>query len=202
MQLRLAPFLIALAVSALLFGAARMEPYFAGDVPLARAVQAVSPGTAWATAVTGTAGAPTKYSLMVFAVALAWVLTGWRGAAIVLGAIVIEQMFGEASKEIAQRPRPSRELVQVVGNPSGYSFPSTFTTFYAVIFGSLLLLARRAAPSLLATAVAVLSAVMIVVGWGARVAVGAHWPSDVVLATVICMTWIWAVMRVVLPRRA
>ena len=99
-------------------------------------------------------------------------------------------------------PTSSPDLVRVVGSPSGYSFPSTFTTFYAVIFGSLLLLARRAAPGKLATAIVVLSAVMIVVGWGARVAVGAHWPSDVVLATVICMTWIWATIRVVLPRRA
>lgn len=195
-----APFVLALVVSALLFGAARMEPYFAGDVPLARAVQAVSPGTGWATAVTRTATAPTKYALMALGIGLAWALAGWRGAVIVLGAILIEQSFGEASKQIAQRPRPSPDLVQVVGSPSGYSFPSTFTTFYAVIFGSLLLLARRARPGTLATAVTIVSAIMIVIGWGARVAVGAHWPSDVVLATIICMTWLWATMRVVLPR--
>ncbi len=202
MPSRLAPFLLALAVSVLLFGAARMTPYFAGDLPVARAVQAMSPGTAWATSVTRTATAPTKYAFMVLGVALAWALAGWRGAVIVVGAILIEQSFGEASKQIAQRPRPSRELVQVVGNPSGYSFPSTFTTFYAVIFGSLLLLARRAAPGTLATTVAILSAIMILIGWAARVAVGAHWPSDVVLATIICMTWLWAAIRVVLPRRA
>ncbi len=200
MRSPVAPFLLALVVSALLFGAARMEPYFAGDVPMARALQSVSPDTAWATAVTRTASAPTKYALMALAIGLAWALAGWKGAAIVLGAIVVEQTFGEASKQIAQRPRPSPDLVRVVGSPAGYSFPSTFTTFYAVIFGSLLLLARRARPSPLATTVAVLSAVMIGIGWAARVAVGAHWPSDVVLATVICMTWLWATMRVVLPR--
>lgn len=199
---RLAPFILALVVSALLFAAARLEPYFAGDVPIARAVQAMSPGTSWATGVTRTATAPTKYALMALGIGLAWALAGWKGAAIVTGALVIEQSFGEASKQIAQRPRPSRELLQVIGNPSGYSFPSTFTTFYAVVFGSLLLLARRARPGMLATSVTILSVVMIVIGWGARVVVGAHWPSDVVLATIICMTWLWATIRVALPRRA
>jgi hypothetical protein len=41
--------------------------------------------------------------------------------------------------------------------------------------------------------------VVIVLGWAARVALGAHWPSDVVLSTVVCLSWIWAVRRVVLP---
>ncbi len=200
MRSPLLPFVLAFVVSALLFTGARMTPYFAGDVPVARAVQAISPGTAWATAVTGTASSPTKYSVMALAVALAWALVGWKGAAIAIGAILIEQFGGEASKLIAQRPRPSPDLVRVIGSPAGYSFPSTFTTFYAVTFGTVLLLARRAAPGAFATTVMVVAAVMILAGWGARVAVGAHWPSDVVFATVICLAWIWATIRVVLPR--
>lgn len=202
MPSRLAPFVLAFVVSALILAAARMVPYFAGDVPIARAVQAMSSDTAWAAAVTRTATPPAKYVVMTLAVGLAWALAGWKGAAVVVGAILIEQSFGEASKQIAQRPRPSRDLVHVVGNPAGYSFPSTFTTFYSVTFGSLMLLARRARPGPLAIAVMILSGVMIVAGWGARVALGAHWPSDVVLATVICMTWLWAAIRVAVPRRA
>ena len=34
----------------------------------------------------------------------------------------------------------------------------------------------------------------------ARVAVGAHWPSDVLLTSIICLTWIWAASRVVLGK--
>jgi membrane-associated phospholipid phosphatase len=34
----------------------------------------------------------------------------------------------------------------------------------------------------------------------ARVALGAHWPSDVFLTALICMVWIWAASRVVLSR--
>lgn len=195
---RLFPVLLALGVSVLVFTAVALEPYFAGDVTLARAVQAAAPGTGWATAVTSLATTPTKYIVMVLAVALAWLLAGWKGAAIAIGAIALEQTLGEASKNIAQRPRPSRDLIAVVGNPSGFSFPSTFTTFMAVTFGTVMMLARRSrartAPFVMGVA-----GLMIVVGWGARVALGAHWPSDVVLTTVVCLAWVWAAIRAVRP---
>lgn len=195
---RLLPFLLALGVSVLVLTAVAMEPYFAGDVSVARAVQAVSPGAGWATAVTSLATAPNKYVVMVLAVALSWLLAGWKGAAIALAAIAIEQTFGEASKNIAQRPRPSRDLIAVVGTPSGFSFPSTFTTFMAVTFGTVMLLARRSRART-APFVMGVSALMIVVGWGARVALGAHWPSDVVLTTLVCLAWVWAAVRAVRP---
>lgn len=195
---RLLPFLLALGVSVLVLTAVALEPSFAGDVSVARAVQAVSPGTGWATAVTSLATAPNKYVVMALAVVLSWLLAGWKGAAIAIAAIAIEQTFGEASKNIAQRPRPSRDLIAVVGSPSGFSFPSTFTTFVAVTFGTVMLLARRS-PARTAPFVMGVSALMIVAGWGARVALGAHWPSDVVLTTVVCLAWVWAAVRAVRP---
>ena len=146
----------------------------------------------------GRDGATATYAAMVLAVALAWLLAGWKGAAIAIGAIALEQTLGEASKNIAQRPRPSRDLIAVVGNPSGFSFPSMFTTFMAVTFGTVMMLARRSrartAPFVMGVA-----GLMIVVGWGARVALGAHWPSDVVLTTVVCLAWVWAAIRAVRP---
>jgi len=195
---RLLPFLLALGVSVLVLTAVALEPSFAGDVSVARAVQGVSPGTGWATAVTSLATAPNKYVVMALAVVLSWLLAGWKGAAIAIAAIAIEQTFGEASKNIAQRPRPSRDLIAVVGSPSGFSFPSTFTTFVAVTFGTVMLLARRS-PARTAPFVMGVSALMIVAGWGARVALGAHWPSDVVLTTVVCLAWVWAAVRAVRP---
>jgi membrane-associated phospholipid phosphatase len=192
------PFAIAAGVSSLVFAAAALAPYFAGDVAAARAVQSLSPGTAWATQVTNLALEPYKFVVMALAVGVAYGLAGWKGAAITIGAIAIEQAGGEASKQIAQRPRPSRELIAVVGNPSGFSFPSTFTTFIAVTFGSVLLLALHSRARM-AVAAATVAVVVIALGWAARVALGAHWPSDVVLTTVVCLSWIWAVRRVVLP---
>jgi len=195
---RLIPAAIAAAVSILVFTAASLVPYFAGDVAVARAVQAFSPGTAWATQVTSLALQPVKFIVIPLAVGFAYWLAGWKGAALTVAAIAIEQAGGEASKQIAQRPRPSRDLIAVVGNPSGFSFPSTFTTFIAVTFGSVLLLALHSRAKMAVTAAA-LAALVILLGWAARVALGAHWPSDVVLTTVICLAWIWAARRVVLP---
>ena len=194
----LIPAAIAAAVSILVFTAASLVPYFAGDVAVARAVQAFSPGTAWATQVTSLALQPVKFIVIPLAVGFAYWLAGWKGAALTVAAIAIEQAGGEASKQIAQRPRPSRDLIAVVGNPSGFSFPSTFTTFIAVTFGSVLLLALHSRAKMAVTAAA-LAALVILLGWAARVALGAHWPSDVVLTTVICLAWIWAARRVVLP---
>ena len=51
----------------------------------------------------------------------------------------------------------------------------------------------------MAVTAAALAAMVILLGWAARVALGAHWPSDVVLTTVICLAWIWAARRAVLP---
>lgn len=196
---RLIPLAIAAAVSILIFTGAALTPYFAGDVTVARAVQAASPGTGWATLVTSLALAPAKYVVMTLAVVCAFWLAGWKGAVLAVVAIGIEQTFGEASKQIAQRPRPARDLIAVVGNPSGFSFPSTFTTFIAVTFGSVLLLALGSRVKE-ARVVAAICAVVIALGWAARVALGAHWPSDVVLTSLVCLVWIWAARRLVLPK--
>ena len=137
----------------LVFGAqARFLPYLPGDPALAHAVQAMAPGTAWVAPLVGTASAPFKYGLMAIAVLGAWRLAGLRAALVVIAAIALEQTLGEASKGLFGRPRPSRALVAVMGNPSGLSFPSTFMTLYAVTVGALVVLARRHAPS---TAIAI-----------------------------------------------
>ena len=198
MSSRAAPFAIAFAVSVLVFTAAALEPYFAGDVAIAKAVQAVAPGTGWASFVTSLALTPHKQLVMVLTVAIAYWLAGWKGAALTIAAIVIEQFGAEATKQIARRPRPSHDLVAVAGNPSGFSFPSTFTTFITVTFGSVLLLGLQSRVRA-AVPVAALAGLVIVIGWAARVTLGAHWPSDVVLTSVVCLAWIWAARRVVLP---
>lgn len=198
MPARLGPWLVALAVSVLVFAGVALEPFFVGDISLARGVQALSPGTGWAIWMNSLALPPAKYVVMGLAVGLAFGLAGWRGAALAVAAITIEQIGGEASKQIAQRPRPSPELIGVVGRPSGFSFPSTSTTFIAVTFGTLLVLAWRARPPI-GRPVAILAAIVIVLGWAGRVTLGAHWPSDVVLTTVVCLVWIWAARRALLP---
>jgi membrane-associated phospholipid phosphatase len=179
-----------------------MTPYLPGDVALARAIQALSPGTDWVPGFIATAYAPAKFALMGIAVLGTWRLAGARAAAVVLVAIVLEQLLGEASKSLFQRPRPSRELVAVVGNPSGFSFPSTFVTLYSVTVGALVLVALRFARGAQRTVVAVVGIALLVLAGAARVVPGAHWPSDVLGTYAICLSWLNAALAFLPGRRA
>jgi len=193
------PFVIAAFVSVLTGVGVAMEPYFAGDVRGARMVQSASPSPEWwARPVSNLAPAPGKYYVMAITLVAAFFVAGWRGLALVAGFVVLEQYGAEATKAWFQRPRPSRDLVAVAGNPSGFTFPSTTITFFAVTFGAVGVLAamRRTAPRRWPVMIAMFG--MLALGCLARVALGAHWPSDVVLTSVICLTWIWAAARSVI----
>jgi len=201
MRSRLIPFLLAAAVTVLIGVAVWMEPYFAGDVRLARALQAAFPDPGWwATPISRLAPAPGKYYVMAIALVLSYVVARTRGLLIVAGFILLEQYGAESTKAIFARPRPSPDLVAVVGRPSGFTFPSTTITFFSVTFGALAVLAalRKKAPFRIPTLL--LASLLLLVGCAARVALGAHWPSDVLLTAVVCLTWIWAAARGVLGR--
>lgn len=197
---RLLPLLFAAFVTVVVGVAVRSTAYFPGDVTVARTVQAISPGTAWATSYTQTAVRPMKWIVAAVALALCYALGGWRGALFFAIVLTIEQLGGEASKQLFQRPRPSRDLVAVVGSPSGYSFPSTFVTFHSVLLGCIWLLARGARPTSARTVALAAVPVLFVIAWAARVVPGAHWPSDVVLTSILCLLWLAALHRVVRGR--
>jgi membrane-associated phospholipid phosphatase len=201
MRSPLIPFLIAAAVTVLVGVGVRMEPYFAGDLRVARAVQQMTPPPAsWATPVSRLAPAPGKYYVMAIALVAAFFVAGWRGLAIVTCFLLLEQYGAEHTKAIFNRSRPSPDLITVLGSPRGLSFPSTTITFFAVTIGAvgLLALLRRKAPY--RWPVVAVCFGFLVVACAARVAVGAHWPSDVVLTSLLCLVWIWAAARVVLSR--
>lgn len=178
-------------VLAIVFGAlARFLPYLPGDVAVARAVQAASPGTSWVPTMVATASAPLKYGLMAIAVLGAWRLAGLRAALVVIAAIALEQSFGEASKNLFGRPRPARDLVAVMGNPTGLSFPSTFLTLYSVTVGALVVLAWRMRGSAVRSGILVIGSLLLVVAACARIVPGAHWPSDALGTYTICLSWL------------
>lgn len=200
MKSALFPFFLAAVVTAMIGIGVRMTPYFAGDVAITRVVQSATPNPGWwARPISSLAPAPAKYYVMVVTAVLAYVLAGWRGLALIAVFIAIEQYGAESTKALFKRPRPSRDLIAAASG-SGYGFPSTTVTFFCVTFGVVAVLAalRRKAPArwpLLAAA-----ALMLLLVCAARVALGAHWPSDVILTSVICITWIWAVSRIVVRR--
>ena len=194
------PFLLALVVTILIGVGVRMKPYFAGDVAVAQIVQAMPDPDWWATPVSRLPTAPAKHYVMAMTVAVAFVLAGWRGAVLAIVILALEQYGAESTKAIFQRPRPSSSLINVIGSPSGYSFPSTTMTFLATTFGLMAVLAGRAQKNPISLPVLGLASCMLIAGAFARVALGAHWPSDVVLTVVICLAWIWALARTVLRR--
>jgi undecaprenyl-diphosphatase len=195
------PFLLAAIVTVLIGAGVALEPYFAGDVAAARALQAATPNSEWwATPISRLAPAPAKYVVMGLTAILAFALAGFRGLLLAVGFIALEQWGAESTKAWFARPRPSPDLIAVVGTPRGFTFPSTTITFFAVTFGLLAVIAARVKKTPLALGVLVIGSVMLVLGCLARVALGAHWPSDVALTSVICLSWIWAASRVVLKR--
>ena len=184
--------LIALALTLLAGSQARLLPYLPGDPAASAAVQALSPGTAWVAPAVATASAPLKFVLMAIAVLGAWRLAGRRAALVVVAAIALEQTFAESSKLLFGRPRPSRDLVAVMGNPTGLSFPSTFITLYSVTVGAIGVLAWRMATSPQRAAVLGVCALVLVMAAAARIVPGAHWPSDTLGTYAICLSWLAA----------
>ncbi len=202
MRTRLLPFALAAVVSVLIGAAVALEPYFAGDVAGALALQSAAPDPGWwATPVSRLAPAPNSYYVMGLTAILAFVLAGWRGLVLAAAWIALEQWGAESTKAWFGRARPSRELIAVVGSPSGFSFPSTTITFFSVTFGLLAVIAARVRKTPLSISILVFGLVMLALGGAARVALGAHWPSDVILTSTICLVWIWATARLVLKKK-
>lgn len=186
------PALLVLApVNAALIVAAARLPYFPGDVEFARLVQSAAPLPASAAQwITTTADMPWCFALLALAFLSAGLISGWRAAAVSVVVFFGLWLFGVWLSPIAAQPRPSPQLIRVVGHPKGYAFPSIFGLVYVATFGYLGVLAatrRTGAPRLI---VAGAAALIMLVGAVARIDLGAHWPSDLWVAYLIGLFWI------------
>ncbi len=129
--------------------------------------------------------APQSYGVAAIMLYLAWGYAGRRGLILTLIALT-SQLLGTVVKEIVRRPRPTPEVALITGKLSGsYSYPSGHVLTYIVVFGFVALLigdalpaggwARRRDQALCALLVALIALIGL-----SRVALGQHWPMDVI----------------------
>ncbi|MBN8247870.1 MAG: hypothetical protein J0L84_10550, partial [Verrucomicrobia bacterium] len=127
----------------LLLGAARY-PRFPLDVAATQAIQRINVfGLTWATSMTNTAKPPLVYGLLVVAIGMAWRIAGIRAALLPPVAYVVVLGIDRILKPWVARPRPSPDLIQVVGASSGFGCPSTFALIHGTAIGAVAWLAWR-----------------------------------------------------------
>jgi undecaprenyl-diphosphatase len=143
----------------------------------------------WAESLSLTAKFPWSLILLAVSVGLSWRLAGWRSALLAVASFAGMWFLGLWLGPLVARPRPSANLVHVVDKLSGYSFPSVFGLTYASTIGFVAVLSAGKASGALRIIVTVVSSVLLLVGFAARVALGAHWPSDVLLSYLIGFLW-------------
>lgn len=180
-----------LIIAALVTLPTKYYAYFPGDVAVERWVQSLVPQNLnWAEGVSRTAEFPWVLVILALIFALSWALAGWRAALISVLSLGGMLALGYWLGPVIARPRPSPELVHVYRRLSGYSFPSLFALRYAATFGFLAVLAARRSSSVVRTSLLIVCSGLLILGWFARIALAAHWPSDVIIS--YCLGLLWA----------
>lgn len=176
--------------------------YFPGDLAVARMIQSVAGGRhEWARTVTSAVSSPVIYILLAISAIVSWRLAGWRGAAIALVAYFCLSTAEPWLKSLVARPRPSPALINVVGTPSGYSYPSGFGLIFFSTIGWMAVAAWMYLRENLRLGLVLFLAGVLLIGLAARVTLGAHWPSDVLgayligLAFTTTLAWIASFLK-------
>ncbi len=98
-----------------------------------------------------------------------------------LAILLVLRLLATQIKPLFESPRPTDDLVTIVGDWHGSGYPSGHALTASTMGLGLAVIAWRRVPSRRAAwlIIAVLAALVLIVGW-ARIWSGAHWTSDVV----------------------
>ena len=168
--------------------------YLPVDLTLTRAVQSVDWGPLGLTFgfYTWLAGF-TQLAVALAAIVLVFLID--RRAAPLMTCGALTGVFYQALNLLVHRPRPDASLVRVVTHMQGAGYPSGHAAFFSS-FSVLLLycLAYRRVPGWAFAAGWVVVLLVAADARLSRVAVGAHWPSDVAAGLFIGVGWTALVM--------
>ena len=132
---------------------------------------------------------PWNLILLGVAIGLSWELAGWRGAALAVVAFLAMWVLGKWLGPLIARPRPSSHLVYVPERLSAYSYPSISALVYASTVGFLAILFYIKGIRSTSNCASRYLPRCPLAGWEARVALGAHWPSDVLFSYLVRLLW-------------
>jgi membrane-associated phospholipid phosphatase len=185
------------AIAVLSAWAASRYAYFPGDVTAERWVQSLFPhDLTWAQDISMSAEFPWLLVIVAVVFAFSWVLAGWRIALLSVLSLAGMLALGLWLGPVVGRPRPSPDLVRVEKRLSGYSFPSLFALRCAATLGFLAVLAAWKGAGRTRVAIPVVCAALLVLGWFARIALAAHWPSDVLISYYLGVLWAAFLIRI------
>ncbi len=184
------------AVTVLLTLAARFWVCFPGDVAVTRFVQSLFHlSTAWAQWISSSAKFPWNLLLLAVTLVLSWRIAGRRAVILALASFMGMWALGRWLGPFVARPRPSPEWVHVPERLSGFSFPSIFALVYASTIGFLAILFARKTSAKLRSCAVFICCGLLLFGWMARIVLGAHWPSDVILSYGLGLLWAALLIR-------
>ena len=136
------------------------------------------------------ANLPWSFVLVGLTALVAWKISGWRAALLSFPIFFGLLLFGLWISPLVAQPRPSPNLVTVIGHPKGFSFPSISGLVYASTVGYLGLLAAVRLHGAPAIVIPALAAAMLILVACARITLGAHWPSDLLASYLMSFLWI------------
>ena len=174
--------LVLLAPALVLSALAAGDGVLAGDEAVARAIQrlVLPEGRSLVEAINWLGQAwPGAVTLTLF---VAGLLAARRcyAEALVVAATLPLRLVNPLLKGLVDSPRPTEDLVRVIERANGAGFPSGHATGAMLFYGAVI----AVAPSLIRSprwtlGLRLVAALMILAVGVSRVAVGAHWPSDV-----------------------
>lgn len=178
------------AVLALLFTVVAKVQRFGIDNQVARWIQRQdSTKHAWAKYLTDAASPPLVYGLLGVASVLAWRFANWRLALVPTLSYAASLGADRWLKPMIARPRPG--LLS-----TGYGCPSTAGLVYMATIGVVIWAGWKSSGGGVRWTITGVGVALLLLGMAARVVLGAHWPSDMLLSYALGTLFITGIARV------